>query len=247
MIRQLKKLVAENIDLDNLSEEELGKHLDLALNNLNLGSMYVPMEKNPSNSKAVSRENTDYDTFGSIDSLIFEPKLPTHEDIAEAQEEITQSFEYLENEDDGQEELVDNNNNNNNRNIQAKVKQFEKPQQVNPGQRRKSSPKLEKNALAVGQTSFAERVKLFQSLGSGSDRRTGAAGAGGAGGSDRRTGGVVKSETEKTQSVESRRDSPMLKSPGHEPGHEMREKPPAQTTWREQANKKSDRSGNTHL
>ena len=246
MIRQLKKLVAENIDLDNLSEEELGKHLDLALNNLNLGSMYVPMEKNPSNSKAVSRENTDYDTFGSIDSLIFEPKLPTHEDIAEAQEEITQSFEYLENEDDGQEELVDNNNNNNNRNIQAKVKQFEKPPQVNPGQRRKSSPKLEKNALAVGQTSFAERVKLFQSLGSGSDRRNGA------GGSDRRTGaggagGVVKSETEKTQSVESRRDSPMLKSPGHDPGHEMREKPAAQTTWREQANKKSDRSGNTHL
>ena len=241
MIRQLKKLVAENIDLDNLSEEELGKHLDLALNNLNLGSMYVPMEKNPSNSKAVSRENTDYDTFGSIDSLIFEPKIPTHEDIAEAQEEITQSFEYLENEDDGQEELVDNNNNNNNnRNIQAKVKQFEKPQQVNPGQRRKSSPKLEKNALAVGQTSFAERVKLFQSLGSGSDRRTGAGGAGGA-------GGVVKSETEKTQSVESRRDSPMLKSPGHDPGHEMREKPAAQTTWREQANKKSDRSGNTHL
>ena len=87
--------------MDNLSEEELGKHLDQALNNLNLGAMYVPMEKNPSNSKAVSRENTDYDTFGSIDSLIFEPKLPTHEDIAEAQEEITQSFEYLENEDDG--------------------------------------------------------------------------------------------------------------------------------------------------
>ena len=37
--------------------------------------MYVPMEKNPSNSKAPSRDNTDYDTFGSIDSLIFEPKV----------------------------------------------------------------------------------------------------------------------------------------------------------------------------
>jgi hypothetical protein len=47
--------------------------------------MYVPMEENPSNSKATSRENTDYDTFGSIDSLIFEPKMPTHEDIKEAQ------------------------------------------------------------------------------------------------------------------------------------------------------------------
>ena len=37
--------------------------------------MYVPMEKNPMNSKLPSRENTDYDTFGSIDSLIFEPKV----------------------------------------------------------------------------------------------------------------------------------------------------------------------------
>ena len=37
--------------------------------------MYVPMEKNPANSKMASRENTDYDTFGSIDSLIFEPKV----------------------------------------------------------------------------------------------------------------------------------------------------------------------------
>jgi len=41
------------------------------------GHMYVPMETNPVNSKAGSRENTDYDTFGSIDSLIFEPKIPT--------------------------------------------------------------------------------------------------------------------------------------------------------------------------
>ena len=39
--------------------------------------MYVPMETNPANSKAGSRENTDYDTFGSIDSLIFEPKIPS--------------------------------------------------------------------------------------------------------------------------------------------------------------------------
>ena len=41
------------------------------------GHMYVPMETNPANSKAGSRENTDYDTFGSIDSLIFEPKIPS--------------------------------------------------------------------------------------------------------------------------------------------------------------------------
>ena len=40
-------------------------------------------------------ENTDYDTFGSIDSLIFEPKIPTNEDIAEAQEEIEMQFDFL--------------------------------------------------------------------------------------------------------------------------------------------------------
>ena len=48
----------------------------------------------------MSRENTDYDTFGSIDSLIFEPKIPSHEDIAEAsvaeaQEEIETHFDFL--------------------------------------------------------------------------------------------------------------------------------------------------------
>ena len=113
VLRQLKAVVTHNVDMENISEEDLGKHLDKALRHaldvnyeelkkLNLGAMYVPMEKNPANSKAVSRENTDYDTFGSIDSLIFEPKIPTEEDIEEVQEEITQSFEYLENEDDGQ-------------------------------------------------------------------------------------------------------------------------------------------------
>ena len=34
------------------------------------------MERHPTESaKVASRENTDYDTFGSIDSLIFEPKV----------------------------------------------------------------------------------------------------------------------------------------------------------------------------
>ena len=92
VLRQLKAVVTHNVDMENISEEDLGKHLDKALRhaldvnyealkNLNLGAMYVPMETNPANSKAVSRENTDYDTFGSIDSLIFEPKIPTEEDI----------------------------------------------------------------------------------------------------------------------------------------------------------------------
>ena len=98
VLRQLKAVVTHNVDMENISEEDLGKHLDKALRHaldvnyeelkkLNLGAMYVPMEKNPANSKAVSRENTDYDTFGSIDSLIFEPKIPTEEDIQEVQEE----------------------------------------------------------------------------------------------------------------------------------------------------------------
>ena len=224
VIRQLKAAVASNIDLDTLSEEELGKHLDLALHNLNLGNMYVPMEKNPSNSKAVSRENTDYDTFGSIDSLIFEPKLPTHEDIAEAQEEITQSFEYLENEQDEDDGHVEMNvavgdrhpynndkNNNNNINIHEKVLQFEKPS----AQLERRSPKHEKNALAVGRTTFAERVKLFQSLGGGQERRIVTAAA----------------ATQQLQQREAAAES--------QPG------PQATTTWLEQARtKRSDsRSG----
>ncbi len=44
------------------------------------------METNPTNSKAGSRENTDYDTFGSIDSLIFEPKIPT---------QVTTTFSFV--------------------------------------------------------------------------------------------------------------------------------------------------------
>ena len=224
VLRKLKAAVVRNIDLDNLSEEEIGKHLDMALSNLNLSGMYVPMEKNPSNSKAVSRENTDYDTFGSIDSLIFEPKLPTHEDIAEAQEEITQSFEYLENEDDGQMEMNvaagrhNNNNTDNLRNIQEKVLKFEKKI---PERR---SPRQEKNAIAVGQTSFAERVKLFQSLGGQQNK------------------GSVTEHLQTGESGVRRRDSPIVESAAGK--SVKREKPLlTQTTWMEQASKKSDRSG----
>ena len=243
VIKQLEAVVAHNIDLDNLSEEELGKHLDQALVNLNLGAMYVPMEKNPSNSKAVSRENTDYDTFGSIDSLIFEPKLPTHEDIAEAQEEITQSFEYLENEDDGQMEMdaatdgrhpsrhYNNNNNNNSNNILAKVMQFEKP----ASHLERRSPKHEKNALAVGQTTFAERVKLFQSLG-GQERRDVTSDYKGMSGLE-----FEEIENQPAVSAVRRHDSPIIELPSHK-----REKPGlTQTTWKEQAlvKTKTERSG----
>ena len=103
VLKELKRNLRETIDLDKLKPEDLGdkvanalrQALDTsfeALSNVNIGRMYVPMEENPSNSKAVSRENTDYDTFGSIDSLIFEPKIPTNEAI---QEEIENHFDYL--------------------------------------------------------------------------------------------------------------------------------------------------------
>ena len=215
VMRKLKNVVAKNLDLDNLSEEELGKHLDIALNNLNLGAMYVPMEKNPSNSKAVSRENTDYDTFGSIDSLIFEPKLPTHEDIEEAQEEITQSFEYLENEDDGQGEMeLSAGHPVNKINILEKVSRFEQ----SPTRVERRSAKYEANAIAVGKTSFAERVKLFQSLGDKRNVRTGPT----------------------TEVARPGPDSPLNESLGQKRENSLL----SQTTWKEQAlNKKVERSG----
>jgi hypothetical protein len=111
VLKELKKHLRETIDLDNVKPEDLSRKVQVALrealdssfealSNVNIGHMYVPMEENPSNSKAVSRENTDYDTFGSIDSLIFEPKIPSNEDIEEAQEEIEQQFDYLKQFDD---------------------------------------------------------------------------------------------------------------------------------------------------
>ena len=143
VLQELKRHLRETIDLDNVKPEDLGRQVEVALrealdssyeaiSNVNIGQMYVPMEENPSNSRVVSRENTDYDTFGSIDSLIFEPKLnnhPTNEDIEQAQEEIDLQFNYL--------------------------KQFD------VSQRKKA-----KNIIGPGKTTFAERVKLFQSLGS---------------------------------------------------------------------------------
>jgi len=229
VLRQLKAVVTQNVDLDKISEEDLGKHLDKALrqaldqnyealSNLNLGAMYVPMEQNPSNSKVVSRENTDYDTFGSIDSLIFEPKIPSQEDIEEAQEEITQSFEYLENEDDGHAEVAPAENST----IKEALLQFQKPTR---NERR--SPKHDKNAMAVGKTTFAERVKLFQSLG------------------DKKTANALP-ESNEIETGNGRhtpvhiRGSPTIDSFLHSKGKAM----VGQTTWKEQAlTKTSERSG----
>ena len=63
VLKDLKKSLRETIDLDNVKPEELGKQVEVALrealdssyeaiSNVNIGHMYVPMEENPSNSKA---------------------------------------------------------------------------------------------------------------------------------------------------------------------------------------------------
>lgn len=147
VLKELHNYLKNTIDLVRVKPEEIGIQVEVALrqaldahfetmSNLNLGQMYVPMEDNPSNSKAVSRENTDYDTFGSIDSLIFEPKIPTHEDIKEAQEEIEQQFEYLDH--IGVDESVYDD-----------ITPTKRPEDI----------------VGPGKTTFAERVKLFQKLG----------------------------------------------------------------------------------
>ncbi len=62
-MKDLKKSLRETIDLDDVKPEDLGKQVQVALrealdnsyeaiSNVNIGQMYVPMEENPSNSKA---------------------------------------------------------------------------------------------------------------------------------------------------------------------------------------------------
>ena len=84
--------------------------------------------------------------------------LPLQEAIEEVQEEITQSFEYLENEDYGGSKTSSNNS--------GSSRQFVKPPlEAPPVLELPRRPKQELNAMAVGKTSFAERVRIFQSLG----------------------------------------------------------------------------------
>ena len=134
-IFQKFKCFKTELQVEVALRQALDAHFE-TMSNLNLGQMYVPMEENPSNSKVVSRENTDYDTFGSIDSLIFEPKIPTNEDIKEAQEEIEQQFEYLDH--IGVDESVYDD-----------FTPTKKPEDI----------------VGPGKTTFAERVRLFQKLG----------------------------------------------------------------------------------
>ena len=95
----------EMVDLDNGSPEEIHKQVEVALrealdsnfealSNVNIGQVYVPMENSGVHGGGGGRsesklETPDYDTFGSIDSLIFEPKLG-----AESQQQV--SFEKIE-------------------------------------------------------------------------------------------------------------------------------------------------------
>ncbi|XP_064106006.1 uncharacterized protein LOC135215372 isoform X4 [Macrobrachium nipponense] len=93
--------IEHHLDLDDIEDEEERNHeirerLKEALaqdwetlSNINLGHIYVPMEESTKNSKLAAKENTDYDTFGSIDSLIFEPKVP-----AENTDETEEAVEF---------------------------------------------------------------------------------------------------------------------------------------------------------
>jgi hypothetical protein len=79
------------------------------------------------------------------------------EAIEEVQEEITQSFEYLENEDYGGSQPSSNKGS-------ADLRRIPSPE-APPFPEAPRRPKQELNAMAVGKTSFAERVRIFQSLG----------------------------------------------------------------------------------
>lgn len=88
VVKVITDHIEHHLDLDNFEDEEernqeIRERLKEALaqdwetlSNINLGHIYVPMEDSSKNSKLSSKENADYDTFGSIDSLIFEPKIP---------------------------------------------------------------------------------------------------------------------------------------------------------------------------
>ena len=72
------------------------------------------------------------------------------------QEEITQSFEYLENEDYGGSQTSSK---------KSSGSRHMPPPEAPPVPEVPRRQKQELNAMAVGKTSFAERVRIFQSLG----------------------------------------------------------------------------------
>lgn len=92
-------------NLETMHPVELGKQIEIVLrealdsdfetmSKLNLGQVYVPMMDE---GLITQRENPDSDAFTSIDLFIFKPKAPTEKEITEAQGEVEQQFEYLDN------------------------------------------------------------------------------------------------------------------------------------------------------
>ena len=187
LIHWFVKFTIHSLQVDELLRTALDSNFE-ALSNLNLGHMYVPMEERqrpeeqdddpeaPRLSRGrgrglLSRENTDYDTFGSIDSLIFEPKLEkkgndkgggsNKEDIKKAHKEIDRQFGYLDVEEAGTDSQEDRRSG---RSVGAGKK-------YRPAAGAGTVPPT---GVAVGaadkpkgpgKTTFAERVKLFQNLG----------------------------------------------------------------------------------
>ncbi|CAL4102155.1 unnamed protein product [Meganyctiphanes norvegica] len=99
VMKVLRDHLEDQIDLHDIEDEdernnEIRERLKSALaqdwetlRDINLGHIYVPMEENSQSTKFGSKDATDYDTFGSIDSLIFEPKIPAVEDVTEQSDE----------------------------------------------------------------------------------------------------------------------------------------------------------------
>ncbi|KAK3888904.1 hypothetical protein Pcinc_007065 [Petrolisthes cinctipes] len=102
VVEALTQHITSNLNLTHCRNEdernqEIRERLQEALaqdwetlSNINLGQIYVPMEESstsktpsPMMTPVATKENTDYDTFGSIDSLIFEPRVPAVGDEGE--------------------------------------------------------------------------------------------------------------------------------------------------------------------
>ena len=123
----------------------------------------------------LSREATDYDTFGSIDSLIFEPKLDkkggdkggggsNKEDIKKAHKEIDRQFGYLDVEEAGTDSQEDRRSG---RSVGAAGKKYRPAVAAvaGTGPGTGAAGGVADKPKGPGKTTFAERVKLFQNLG----------------------------------------------------------------------------------
>ncbi|CAB4064938.1 unnamed protein product [Lepeophtheirus salmonis] len=98
-VKQMQLLMEKKISLEIDPSISIPK--SISQDKSSSASSYIKMlQKNPSRPPP-PKELTDYDTFGSIDSLIFEPKTPSHDDIVEVLEESEIGIQV----DDKEEEL----------------------------------------------------------------------------------------------------------------------------------------------